>query len=308
MRELYDTVIVGGGPAGCTAALYCAMAGRSAGVLEKLIPGGQMATAVNVDNCPGAELGVSGVVLAERMKRSAESFGAEFFSGELLSIEDPAGAEKVLKTGAGEFRARTVVLAMGAAPRTLGLEGEERLRGAGVSYCAACDGQLFSGKTVAVVGGGNSAAQEAAILDRVCGKVTLIHRRDSLRADKLYREAVTKGGVELRFNSRVTALLGRERLEGLVIENVNTGERETLDCDGIFIAVGRVPESGPVKGLVELDPGGYILADETTKTSVPGVFAAGDIRTKPFRQIVTAASDGAVAARAVEDWLTGMGM
>lgn len=219
---------------------------------------------------------------------------------------DLAASPKVLETSAGVFYGRTVALATGAGPRELGLANEAALTGRGVAYCAACDGMRYRGRTVVVVGGGNSAAGDALALSRVAKKVMLVHRRDSLRATKVYHEPLMRAeNIEFRWNSAVTELLGGDRLTGVRLRDLRTGEETQLDCDGVFISVGRKPATELVQGQLELDRGGYIVADETTKTSLPGVYAVGDVRTKPLRQVVTAVADGAMAVHMAEEYLAG---
>ncbi len=301
MEQVYDMIVIGGGPAGYTAALYAARSGLSTLVLEKLSAGGQMALTERIDNYPGLGEGIDGFTLGERMQEAAEAFGAVTELAEVYRAH-LSGNIKRLETSQGELFARTVVIATGAAPRPLGLPGETA--GQGVHYCAACDGAFYQGKTVAVVGGGNSAAADALTLSRIAKKVYLIHRRDSLRATKVYHEPLmTAPNVELCWNSTVTALLQGDALTGLRLKNVETGEERDLPCDGVFISVGRVPATEPFREGLELDNSGYILADETTRTNIPGVFAAGDVRTKALRQIVTALADGAVAVHFAEEYL-----
>lgn len=307
MREnhVYDMIIVGGGPGGYTAALYAARAGLSTLVLEKLSAGGQMALTEVIDNYPGFEEGIDGFTLAEKMQRQAERFGAKSEYAEVERV-DLTASPKVLETSAGVFYGRTVVLATGAGPRELGLANEAALTGRGVAYCAACDGMRYRGRTVVVVGGGNSAAGDALALSRVAKKVILVHRRDSLRATKVYHEPLMRAeNMEFRWNSAVTELLGGDRLTGVRLRDLRTGEETQLDCDGVFISVGRKPATELVQGQLELDRGGYIVADETTKTSLPGVYAVGDVRTKPLRQVVTAVADGAMAVHMAEEYLAG---
>ena len=301
-KDLYDVVIIGGGPGGYTAALYCARSGYSVLVLEKLSPGGQMATTGQVDNYPGFEEGIDGFELGEKMKKGADRFGAETAFDEVTEVQLTGNPKKVVTTS-GTVMARSVILATGASPRTLGLEGEERLRGRGVAYCATCDGMMYKNKTVIVSGGGNSAVADALYLAKICQKVYLVHRRDTLRASKIYMEALKDSGVEILWNSRIQKILYEKRVNGAVIEDIPSGETREIACDGVFVAIGRVPDTGLFQGQVDLDPQGYFVADETTKTSVPGVFAVGDARTKPMRQIVTAAADGAVASHFVEEFL-----
>ncbi len=307
MREnhVYDMIVVGGGPGGYTAALYAARAGLSTLVLEKLSAGGQMALTEQIDNYPGFEDGIDGFTLAEKMQQQAERFGAR---SEYAQVErmDLAASPKVLETSEGTFYAKTVVLATGANPRELGLPNETALTGRGVAYCAACDGMRYKGKTVVVVGGGNSAAADALLLTRVARKVILVHRRDTLRATKVYHQPLMQAeNLEFRWNSTVTELLQEDKLTGVKLRDVNTGEETTVPCDGLFISVGRKPATELVQGQLELDRSGYIIANETTKTSLPGVYAVGDVRTKPLRQVVTAVADGAMAVHMAEEFLSG---
>lgn len=304
-KHVYDMIVVGGGPGGYTAALYAARSGLDTLVLEKLSAGGQMALTEAIDNYPGFEEGIAGFTLAEKMQRQAERFGAKSEFAEVERV-DLAASPKVLETSAGVFYGRTVVLATGAGPRELGLANEAALTGRGVAYCAACDGMRYRGRTVVVVGGGNSAAGDALALSRVAKKVILVHRRDSLRATKVYHEPLMRAeNIEFRWNSAVTELLGGDRLTGVRLRDLRTGEETQLDCDGVFISVGRKPATELVQGQLELDRGGYIVADETTKTSLPGVYAVGDVRTKPLRQVVTAVADGAMAVHMAEEYLAG---
>ena len=304
-KHVYDMIVVGGGPGGYTAALYAARSGLDTLVLEKLSAGGQMALTEAIDNYPGFEEGIDGFTLAEKMQRQAERFGAKREYAEVERV-DLAASPKVLETSAGVFYGRTVALATGAGPRELGLANEAALTGRGVAYCAACDGMRYRGKTVVVVGGGNSAAGDALALSRVAKKVILVHRRDSLRATKVYHEPLMRAeNIEFRWNSAVTELLGGDRLTGVRLRDLRTGEETQLDCDGVFISVGRKPATELVQGQLELDRGGYIVADETTKTSLPGVYAVGDVRTKPLRQVVTAVADGAMAVHMAEEYLAG---
>lgn len=303
--HIYDMVIVGGGPAGYTAALYAVRAGLDALVLERLSAGGQMAQTEQIDNYPGFEDGVDGFSLAEKMQKQAERFGAKSSYAEVSRLDLTANP-KVVETSEGTFYGKTVVLATGATPRELGVAGEAELVGRGVAYCAACDGMFYKGKTVAVVGGGNTAAADALLLSRIAEKVILIHRRDTLRATKIYHQPLLdKENVEFRWNSTVAEFLHEDRLTGLRLKNVLTGEESTVECGGVFISVGRKPATDLVKDQLELDGGGYIVADETTKTAIPGVYAVGDVRTKPLRQVVTAVADGAVAVHMAEEYLAG---
>lgn len=302
-EKTYDVVIVGAGPAGLTAALYCGRAGFDTLVLEKLSPGGQMATTNEIENYPGFPGVTDGFSLAMNMKAQAEQFGVQQDYAEVLALRTE-GDIKLLETKKGTLRARSVILAPGAAPRLLGLPNESALRGKGVSYCATCDGAFYRKKTVAVVGGGDTAAADAVFLSSLCEKVYLIHRRDKLRASKSYTAKLDKPNIEMVWNSVVEEILENGRVCGIRVRNVQTNEERQIDLNGLFVAVGNVPATDFVRGAVELDAVGYFTAGEDTKTNIPGVFAAGDCRRKPLRQIVTAAADGAVAAYAVEEYLS----
>ena len=294
--KVYDTIIVGGGPAGYTAALYAARAGLRTLLLEKMMPGGQMALTQQIENYPGFPDGVDGFTLAQDMAKGAQTAGAECRLTEVLAM-DLQASPKAVTTPEGVLYGKTVILATGAGPRPLGLEREDELVGRGVSYCAHCDGMFYRGKPVALVGGGNSAVADAMILSRICKKVILIHRRDTLRATKAEQEQLfSLSNVEIQWDSAVTALLGDDTLRHICIQNLKTGQENTIPVDGIFISIGRKPATELLEGQLMLDDNGYIAADETTHTSLPGVFAAGDVRTTQLRQIVTAVSDGARAA------------
>ena len=303
MEHIYDVVIIGGGPGGYTAALYAARAGLSTVVLEKLSPGGQMALTTQIDNYPGIPQTVDGFTLGQQMQEGAERFGAKTEYAEVQSVElnkDP----KVIRTSEGTVYGKSVIIATGANARPLGLTGEQALIGRGVNYCAACDGMFYRNKTVVVVGGGNSAAADAMLLSRICEKVILVHRRDTLRATKIYHEPLMQAeNVEFRWNSEVVELQENGLLTGVKVRNIRTGGEETIPADGLFVSIGRAPATALFEGQLNLDPGGYIVADESTVTSIPGVFAVGDVRTKQVRQIITAAADGAVAAHMAEEYL-----
>ncbi|MBO5110375.1 MAG: thioredoxin-disulfide reductase [Clostridia bacterium] len=303
MSHTYDTVILGGGPAGYTAALYTSRAGLDTLLIEKLSPGGQMALTDIIDNYPGFDTGVDGFTLGMKMQSGAERFGTKTAYGEVLSVE-LAGEAKRIVTDSGEYFARTVILATGANPRTLGLANETEFVGRGVHYCAHCDGRFYKGKTVMVVGGGNSAASDALYLSHLAEKVILVHRRDTLRATKIYHQPLMEAkNVEFLWNSTVTQLHAEARLTSVTVTNRITGEAQEIPIDGFFVSVGRVPVTELYKGQIDLDEYGYVVADETTKTNLPGVFVAGDVRTKALRQVITAASDGAVAAHYAEEYL-----
>ena len=293
-EKIYDMLIVGGGPGGYAAALYAARAGMSVAVLEKLAAGGQMAESPQIDNYPGLTDGIDGFSLGMQMQAHAEKFGAETHSTEVtgLNLTDKI---KTVETDSGIFRGKTVVIATGATPKKLNIPGEAELTGRGVHYCAACDGMFYRNKVVAVVGGGNTAAADALLLSRIAQKVILIHRRDSLRASRVYHKPLMDAeNVEFHWNSALT-----EIRPGEIVIN---GE-ENIPCDGVFVAIGRQPETELVKDLLHLDANGYVLAGESTATNIPGVYAVGDVRTKGLRQIITAAADGAVAVHQAEEYL-----
>ena len=304
-RYIYDMLIIGGGPGGYTAALYAARAGLDTVLLEKLSAGGQMAQTHQIDNYPGFPEGIDGFALAEQMQLQAERFGAKTEYAEVYRV-DLKAEPKAVDTSEGVFYARTVVLATGASPMELGLPQERALVNRGVAYCAACDGMFYKGKTVVVVGGGNSAAADALLLSRIAKKVILVHRRDVLRATKVYHEPLMRAeNVEFRWNSVVTELLHDQKLTGVRLRNVISEEESQVDCDGVFISVGRKPATALFDGQVALDDKGYLLAGEDTATNIPGVYAVGDVRTKPLRQIVTAVADGAMAVHMAEEYLGG---
>ena len=306
MKRIYDMIILGGGPGGYTAALYAARAGLDVLVLERLSPGGQMALTSAVDNYPGFPEGIDGFELGMRFQQQAERFGAVTEYAEVRSL-DLLAEPKVLHTSSGDYHGRTVVIAAGAGPRKLGLPNEEPLTGRGIHYCAHCDGMFYRDKVVALVGGGNSAAAEALHLSRVAKKVILIHRRDTLRATKIYHEPLmAQDNIEFRWNSAVSELLGENRLSGIRVRDLRSGDEEDLEVSALFVSIGRKPSTDLFAGQLELEDG-YIRADESTKTSIPGVYAVGDIRTKALRQIITAAADGANAAHAAEGYLSGHG-
>lgn len=301
MERIYDMIVIGGGPGGYTAAMYAARAGLDVLVLEKLSAGGQLALTSQVDNYPGFPEGIDGFDLGERMQQQAERFGARTEYAQVLSV-DLEASPKRLDTTSGEFLSRTVVIATGADARKLGLDQEAELTGRGVNYCAHCDGHFYRGKTVVLVGGGNSAVADALYLSRLCEKVIVVHRRDTLRATKIYHEPLLKAkNVEFLWNSTVTKLLHAEKLTGVEITNVQSGQVQQVSADGLFVSIGREPNTY-LFGQLEKE-NGYIVAGENTQTSIPGVFAVGDVRTKELRQIVTAVSDGATAAHYAEQFL-----
>jgi len=303
MEHIYDTVIIGGGPGGYTAALYAARAGLDTLILEKLSAGGQMALTTQIDNYPGFEDGVDGFELGEKMRIGAEKAGAKTELAEVRSVQ-LEGQVKTVETSSGTFFAKTVMLATGANPKMLGVAGEDAMTGKGLHYCAHCDGMFYRGKTVVVVGGGNTAAADALLLSRICKKVILVHRRDTLRATKIYHTPLQHAeNVEFRWDSEVAGLEYGERVTGIRVKNTKTGAESEILCDGVFVSIGRRPATELVKGQLALDEAGYVIAGESTETSLAGVYAVGDVRTKALRQIVTATADGAVAAHHAESYL-----
>ena len=303
MEKKFDVIVLGGGPAGYTAAMYTARAGLSTLVIEKLYAGGQMTQTPNIENYPGFPQGIDGVLLGMNFQAGAQNAGVQTLNAEVTAVS-LQGQEKILTTAKGDFIGRTVIIATGADHRHLGLPREWELTGKGVTYCATCDGMFYRGKTVAVVGGGNSAASEALVLSRIAKKVYLIHRRDSLKASRSYHQPLEQAeNVEFIWNSQVSQLRGEEKLSGVVLQDVRSGQEQELQLDGLFISVGRNPATELFRGQLELDEGSYIVADESTRTGIPGVYAVGDVRTKEVRQIVTAAADGAIAAHYAEQYL-----
>ena len=303
MDKIYDMIIVGGGPGGYTAALYAARAGLDVLLIERLSAGGQMNLTGQIDNYPGFPDGVDGFQLSYNMQQQAERFGAKTKYAEVLRLE-LEGKVKSVQTNEGSYRAKTVVISTGANPRQLGVERENEMIGRGIGYCAHCDGGFYRGKTVAVVGGGNSAAAEALYLSRIAKEVILVHRRDSLRATQIYHKPLMDApNIRFVWNSEVAALLGEEILEGVKVRNLQSGEARVLEVQGLFVSIGRKPATDLVKEQLTLDEAGYIMAGEDTKTNIPGVYAVGDVRTKELRQIVTAVADGAMAAHVAESFL-----
>lgn len=303
MNKNYDVIVIGGGPAGYTAALYTSRAGLSTLVIEKLYAGGQMTQTTQIDNYPGFHEQIDGFTLGMNMQLGAQRFGVETVNEEVLSVQ-LEGSEKAIQTSEGVYTAKAVIIATGAGHKHLGIPKEEELTGRGVAYCASCDGMFYKGKTVAVVGGGNSAAADAMVLSRIAKKVYLIHRRDQLRATKVYHDPLMNAeNIEFFWNSTVEEFLHGEKLTGVRLRNSVTGAETELALDGLFVSIGRSPNTELFQQQLELDDDGYIMADESTRTNIPGVFAVGDVRTKAVRQIVTAAADGAVAAHYAEEYL-----
>ena len=303
-NHLYDIIIIGGGPGGYTAALYAARAGLDTVLVERLSVGGQMAQSHQIDNYPGFDEGIDGYTLGDKMRRQAERFGAQTIFGQVSCVELQENPKRV-ELGSQVLLGKSVILATGANPRPLGLPNEAELTGRGVAYCAACDGMFYRGKTVVVVGGGNTAAADALLLSRIAKKVILVHRRDTLKATKIYHDPLQNAeNVEFRWNSAVTELLHGDKITGVRIKDLISGAETELACDGVFVSIGRTPATALVKDQLKLDKGGYVIAGEDTKTNIPGVYAVGDLRTKAVRQIVTAVADGTVAVHMAEEYLS----
>lgn len=300
---IYDVIVVGAGPAGLAAAIYGKRAGRNILVLDtSSFSGGQILSTYEIDNYPGMP-GVSGEELANAMRQHCEKLQVEFARGRVTSIEDK-GSTKELITKKATYEAKTVVIATGASNRKLGCPGEEELSGVGVSYCATCDGAFFKDKTVAVVGGGDVALEDAIYLSRFCTKVYLIHRRDEFRGAAVLQEQVkASDNIQILFDSTVEEIIGQDKVEGINIKNKNTDNIERINLDGVFVAVGNIPNTKSIKGLPNQDEAGYIIAGETCETSISGIYAAGDVRTKQLRQVITATSDGANAITSIERYL-----
>ena len=303
MSHVYDIIIIGGGPAGYTAALYASRAGLDTLVVEKMSAGGQMALTDIIDNYPGFDEGVDGFTLGMKMQAGAERFGAKTEYTEIVGAELSERIKKV-HTASGELLAYTVIIATGANPRELMINGESELVGRGLHYCAHCDGRFYKGKTVLVVGGGNSAASDALYLSNLAEKVYVVHRRDTLRATKIYHEPLMRAdNVEFIWNSTVSDYIVDGKIIGAKIKNLNTGVENELYFDGLFVSIGRKPATEFFGSELLLDESGYIVADESTKTNLDGVYAIGDVRTKALRQVVTAVADGAVAVHFAEEYL-----
>ena len=303
MEHIYDMIILGGGPAGYTAALYAARAGLDTILIERMAAGGQMTLTGDIDNYPGFEEGIDGFTLGMKMQQCAERFGAKTEFGEVVSVDFSEKIKRIVTLERALF-GKTVVIATGANPKELGINGEQELTGAGVHYCAHCDGRFYKDKTVVVVGGGNSAAADALYLSRLVKKVYVVHRRDSLRATKIYHEPLLNTeNAEFIWDSVITDFITDGNVTGVKVKNVKTDEISDLSCDGVFISIGRKPATDFLSDKINLDDYGYIIADESTKTDIPGVYAVGDVRTKVLRQVVTAVADGAVAAHHAEEYL-----
>lgn len=302
MAKQYDIVIVGAGTAGLSAAIYAVRAGKSVIVLEAITHGGQIVNTPEVENYPGIQK-ISGFEFANNLYKQAKSLGAEVIYEKVIGIE-VNGEEKIVHTTKEDYQAKAVILATGAKNRPLGLEHEKEWIGAGISYCATCDGMFYRGKDVAVAGGGNTALEDAIFLTNYCRKVYLIHRRDAFRGEeKLLQTLKKKPNVEFVLNSNITRLIGEDGVDGVEVEDKNTHEKRVIDVMGLFVAIGQMPENNEFINVVDLDKGGYIEAKEDCKTKTKGIFTAGDCRTKKVRQLATAASDGAIAALAACEYI-----
>ena len=303
MMKTYDVLIIGGGGAGLTAALYASRANLSTALFEKLTPGGQIALTDLVENYPGFPDGITGPEISMKMEEQAKRYGTEVLYNEVKTIEKK-GKEFIVKTAQGDFGARSIILAAGASFRMLGVPKEKELTGKGVSYCATCDGAFFKEKEIVVVGGGDSAMQEGLFLTRFASKVTVIHRRDKLRASPILQDRAKKNEkIEFMWDTVIEEVKGEKKVDGLSLKNVKTSETKDFKTDGIFIFIGHEPNTKFLKGVVDLDDHGYVLADASTKTSVPGIFAAGEIRLGAVKQLVTACGEGCAAALAAQHYL-----
>ncbi len=302
--KLYDVAIIGAGPAGLTAAMYCARAGLATALVESISPGGQLAQTEHVENYPGFNQSTSGYELSQIMHEQAESFGAETIYDEVTDV-DFTGRPFVLTMAYDTLEARAVIVATGARPAKLGLEREDELKGSGVSYCATCDGNFYKGRDVCIVGGGDTAAADAIYLSRICRKIFIFVRKDVLRATAIYHEKLkTLPNVQIIWNTVVDGILEDDgRVAGVRVRDVKTGDEREVPVSALFVAIGTTPNSEFLNGKLELDLQGNIVADEMGRTSVPGVFAAGDVRVKELRQVSTGVGDGANAADAVADYL-----
>jgi thioredoxin reductase (NADPH) len=304
MAHVYDTIIIGGGPAGLSAGLYASRSRMDTLLIERAKYGGQVTTTDEIENYPGSIEDTTGASLSERMRKQAEEFGTKFVKDEIQEVQ-LEGSIKVVKGRKETYEAKTIIIATGANPRLSGFKNENELRGRGVSYCATCDADFFTDLDVAVIGGGDSAITEAIYLTKFAETVTVIHRRDSLRAAKsLQEKAFANAKIKFIWDSVVDEAIGDEILEGLVVRNVKTGEKTNVKFDGCFVFVGYNPISQLFEGKINMDKNGYIITDEDMRVNIPGVYAAGDVRVKSLRQVITAAADGAIAATTAEAYIS----
>lgn len=300
---MHDVVIIGGGPSGLAAAIYAARARLSTLLIEKLFPGGQTIITALIENYPGFATGISGPELAAQMREQAERFGAETMLAEVESA-DLTGDIKRIVTNEGPVEGWTAIIATGASPRKLGIPGEQEFLGRGVSYCATCDGALFEGKKLAVIGGGDTAVEDSVFLAKFSPDVTIIHRRNQFRAQKIIQErAMSHPAIKVMWDTTVAEIQGNRSVDSLLLRNVQTDKLSELDVDGVFVLIGQEPDTSFCKGQADCDPSGYVKTDESMQTGVPGVYAVGDVRCKPLRQVVTACADGAIAATVAEKYL-----
>lgn len=302
---MYDVAILGGGPAGLTAAIYASRARLKTVLIERSYPGGQVAMCEKIENYPGHTASTSGYDLAMAMQEQALKFGAEIKLTEIASLDIDSPTEKVLRATDGEeIRARTLILSLGANPRKLGVPGEMEFIGRGVSYCAVCDAAFFKDKKLVVVGGGDTAVEDSNFLTRYASSVTIVHRRDKFRAQRIIQErAIENPVIAVQWNSVVKSIGGKDAVEHVVLENLHTRQETNMNVDGVFVLIGLDPNTKMITGRISLDETGYIITDENMRTNIPGVFAAGDARQKLLRQIVTACADGAIAATAAEKYI-----
>lgn len=300
---MYDVVIIGGGPAGMTAGIYAARAGHKTAILETGAPGGQASTTDTIENYPGFPGGISGPELMMKFYEQAESFGVEMVFQHVTSIETDGDIKKVI-AGDTIYETRAIIIASGARPKVLGVNGEAKFRGKGVSYCATCDGFFFKDKEVAVVGGGDTAVEEALYLSKICSKVTVIHRRDQLRATRIVQDRAMKHEkIDFIWDSVVDEIIGNEKISELSLHNVKTQEKQSLKVDGVFIFVGYIPNTDYLPASIAMDERGYVLTNEQLQTNIPGIFAVGDVRQKHLRQVATAVGDGALIITALDNYL-----
>ena len=301
---MIDIAVIGGGPAGLTAGLYGARSGFSCSLFERELAGGQTLKTDMIANYPGFDEGIDGFTLSMRMRRQAEDLGLNFINEDVIEFAFEKDV-KLIRTSSGEYEAKTVIIATGAQPRKLGLPNENALTGKGVSYCAVCDAAFFTNANVAVVGGGDTAITDALHLARFAAHVTVVHRRNELRANPLLQaKAYADSKIEFIYNSVVSEIMRENSVAGIVITDVNTGKQRHADVSGLFVAIGNVPRTELVRDKLKLTPGGYVLTDSRMRSSVDGVYAVGDVRDTPLRQVVTAAADGAVAASDAADRLS----
>ena len=301
-RTIYDVVIIGAGPAGMTAAVYASRAELKTVMLERGVPGGQMANTEVVENFPGFVM-TTGPELSSKMFEHAQTFGAEYKYGDIKSVEVD-GDIKILKTSSEEIHTKSVIIATGAEYKTIGVPGEDLLRGRGVSYCAVCDGAFFKERELVVIGGGDSAVEEGVFLTKYASKVTIVHRRDELRAQKILQDRAFKNDkIEFIWDTELQTINGDSRVESVTLKNKNTGETYDYKADGVFIYIGMLPLTSPFEDLGILNENGYIVTNEEMETDIPGIFAAGDVREKSLRQIVTATGDGSLAAQNAQGYL-----